>query len=110
MPMLEDPSKRYAPFQPEPYPNRTWPDKKTKKPPIWLSTDLRDGNQSLANPMTNRQKMRFFRHLVQIGFKEIEVAYPAASESDFQFCRELVNGNEVPDDVWIQVSWQQQPG
>jgi 2-isopropylmalate synthase len=52
MPMLEDPSKRYAPFQPEPYPNRTWPDKKTKKPPIWLSTDLRDGNQSLANRTT----------------------------------------------------------
>ncbi|BEJ11208.1 hypothetical protein CspHIS471_0106300 [Cutaneotrichosporon sp. HIS471] len=103
MPMLEDPSKRYAPFQPEPYPNRTWPDQKCKKPPIWLSTDLRDGNQSLANPMTNRQKMRFFRHLVQIGFKEIEVAYPAASETDFQLCRELVNGNDVPDDVWIQV-------
>ncbi|GMK54399.1 hypothetical protein CspeluHIS016_0109850 [Cutaneotrichosporon spelunceum] len=103
MPMLEDPSKRYAPFQPEPYPNRTWPDKKCKKAPIWLSTDLRDGNQSLANPMTNRQKRRFFRHLVQIGFKEIEVAYPAASETDFQFCRELVNGNDVPDDVWIQV-------
>lgn len=58
-----------------------------------------------ANPpaMTNRQKMRFFRHLVQLGFKEIEIAYPAASESDFQMCRELVNGNDVPDDVWIQV-------
>ena len=101
--MLDDPSKRYRPFQPEPFPKRTWPDKKCKKAPIWLSTDLRDGNQSLANPMTNEQKMRFFRHLVQIGFKEIEVAYPAASETDFAFCRELLNTNEVPDDVWIQV-------
>jgi 2-isopropylmalate synthase len=54
--------------------------------------------------MTNPQKLRFFRHLVQIGFKEIEVAYPAASETDFQFCRELLNNREVPDDVWIQVS------
>jgi 2-isopropylmalate synthase len=54
--------------------------------------------------MTNQQKMRFFRHLVQIGFKEIEVSYPAASDSDFAFCRELLTGNEVPDDVWIQVS------
>jgi 2-isopropylmalate synthase len=53
--------------------------------------------------MSNSQKMRFFRHLVQIGFKEIEVSYPAASDSDFGFCRELLNGNEVPDDVWIQV-------
>ena len=58
--------------------------------------------------MTNEQKMRFFRHLVQIGFKEIEVSYPAASDSDFNFCRELLKGGEVPDDVWIQVSWEDQ--
>ncbi|KAL1410113.1 2-isopropylmalate synthase (Alpha-isopropylmalate synthase) (Alpha-IPM synthetase) [Vanrija albida] len=103
MPMLEEPATRYKPFQPTPFKERTWPDKQSKKAPIWLSTDLRDGNQSLANPMTNLQKMRFFRHLVQIGFKEIEVAYPAASETDFAFVRELVNTNEVPDDVWIQV-------
>ncbi|WVQ83495.1 2-isopropylmalate synthase [Cryptococcus sp. DSM 104549] len=103
MPMLADPSKRYKPFQPVAFPNRTWPDKTHKKAPIWLSTDLRDGNQSLANPMSNEQKMRFFRHLVQIGFKEIEVSYPAASETDFGFVRELIDGNEVPDDVWIQV-------
>lgn len=103
MPMLSDPSTRYKPFKPEPYTSRTWPDKEAKKAPIWLSTDLRDGNQSLANPMTNEQKMRFFRHLVQLGFKEIEVSYPAASDSDFAFCRELKDGQEVPDDVWIQV-------
>ncbi|KAE8540696.1 2-isopropylmalate synthase [Cryptococcus gattii VGV] len=99
MPMLSDPSKRYLPFQPVPFPNRTWPDKTHKKAPIWLSTDLRDGNQSLANPMTNQQKLRFFRHLVQLGFKEIEVAYPAASETDYNFVRELIDRKEVPDDV-----------
>jgi 2-isopropylmalate synthase len=105
---------RYAPFKATPFPQRKWPDRENRKAPIWLSTDLRDGNQSLANreyrspaqlisAMTNEQKMRFFRHLVQIGFKEIEVSYPAASDPDFNFCRELINGNEVPDDVWIQV-------
>ncbi|WWC87582.1 2-isopropylmalate synthase [Kwoniella dendrophila CBS 6074] len=103
MPMLTDPSERYLPFKAVPFPNRTWPDKVNKKAPIWLSTDLRDGNQSLANPMTNQQKTRFFRHLVQLGFKEIEVSYPAASDTDFQFCRDLQNNGEVPDDVWIQV-------
>nr|XP_019049904.1 2-isopropylmalate synthase [Kwoniella bestiolae CBS 10118]OCF28834.1 2-isopropylmalate synthase [Kwoniella bestiolae CBS 10118] len=103
MPMLADPSQRYLPFNPVPFPNRTWPDKVNKKAPIWLSTDLRDGNQSLANPMTNQQKLRFFRHIVQMGFKEIEVSYPAASDSDFAFCRDLQNNGEVPDDVWIQV-------
>lgn len=105
---------RYAPFKATPFPQRKWPDRENRKAPIWLSTDLRDGNQSLANreyrspaqlisAMTNEQKMRFFRHLVQIGFKEIEVSYPAASDPDFNFCRELINGNEVPDGVWIQV-------
>nr|XP_019012360.1 2-isopropylmalate synthase [Kwoniella pini CBS 10737]OCF51141.1 2-isopropylmalate synthase [Kwoniella pini CBS 10737] len=103
MPMLAEPSQRYLPFKPVPFPNRTWPDKVNKTAPIWLSTDLRDGNQSLANPMTNQQKTRFFRHLVQLGFKEIEVSYPAASDTDFQFCRDLQNNGEVPDDVWIQV-------
>ncbi|WRT65385.1 2-isopropylmalate synthase [Kwoniella shivajii] len=103
MPMLADPSQRYLPFNPVPFPNRTWPDKVHKKAPIWLSTDLRDGNQSLANPMTNQQKTRFFRHLVQIGFKEIEVSYPAASDTDFNFCQDLQKNGEVPDDVWIQV-------
>ncbi|WWC68919.1 2-isopropylmalate synthase [Kwoniella pini CBS 10737] len=76
MPMLAEPSQRYLPFKPVPFPNRTWPDKVNKTAPIWLSTDLRDGNQSLANP---------------------------ASDTDFQFCRDLQNNGEVPDDVWIQV-------
>lgn len=73
------------------------------KPPIWLSTDLRDGNQSLANPMTIEQKTRFFLHLVQCGVKEIEVAYPAASDTDFNFVRGLIEQGLIPDDVWIQV-------
>jgi 2-isopropylmalate synthase len=69
-----------------------------------LSTDLRDGNQSLANPMTIEQKTMFFKDLVKCGFKEIEVAYPAASETDFNFVRGLIEQRLVPDDVWLQVS------
>ena len=70
---------------------------------MWLSTDLRDGNQALANPMTIEQKTRFFQTLVKAGLKEIEVAYPAASDTDFNFVRGLIEGGQVPDDVWIQV-------
>jgi 2-isopropylmalate synthase len=84
--------------------DRQWPSKVISKPPIWLSTDLRDGNQALANPMTVEQKSIFFRQLVQCGLKEIEVAYPAASDTDFAFVRGLVEQHEIPDDVWIQVS------
>lgn len=101
--MLTDPSSKYRPYKPFPFPERQWPTKIQEKAPIWLSTDLRDGNQSLANPMTNTQKLRFFRHLVKLGFKEIEVSYPAASETDFQFVQDLINNGEIPDDVWIQV-------
>lgn len=85
-------------------PNRQWPSKTFTKAPIWLSTDLRDGNQALANPMTIPQKTTFFRELIKCGVKEIEVAYPAASDTDFAFVRGLIENNEVPDDVWIQVS------
>lgn len=84
--------------------NRQWPSKTFTKPPIWLSTDLRDGNQALANPMTIEQKTLFFRQLVKCGLKEIEVAYPAASDTDFSFVRGLIENNEIPEDVWIQVS------
>ncbi|KAF8590003.1 2-isopropylmalate synthase [Ramaria rubella] len=103
MPMLKDPSKKYKKFTPLNLPDRTWPSKTIDEPPIWLSTDLRDGNQALANPMTIDQKRRFFRLLVQTGFKEIEIAYPAASDTDFGFVRGLVESKEVPDDVWLQV-------
>ncbi|KAF8511143.1 2-isopropylmalate synthase [Hysterangium stoloniferum] len=103
MPMLQDPSKKYRKYTPINLPDRQWPTKTIEKPPIWLSTDLRDGNQALANPMTIKQKQRFFKLLVQTGFKEIEIAYPAASDTDFGFVRGLIENGEVPDDVWIQV-------
>lgn len=85
---------------------RQWPSKILSKPPIWLSTDLRDGNQALANPMTVEQKTVFFQTLVKCGYKEIEVAYPAASDTDFGFVRMLIEKNMIPDDVWIQVNLQ----
>ncbi|GLB34770.1 putative 2-isopropylmalate synthase [Lyophyllum shimeji] len=103
MPMLADPSRKYKPYTPLNLQNRQWPSKTFTKVPIWLSTDLRDGNQALANPMTIEQKTTFFRQLVKCGVKQIEVAYPAASDTDFQFVRGLVENNEIPDDVWIQV-------
>ncbi|KZT09692.1 2-isopropylmalate synthase [Laetiporus sulphureus 93-53] len=103
MPMLADPSQKYKPYTPLNLPNRQWPSKVTTKPPIWLSTDLRDGNQALANPMTIPQKTLFFHTLLKCGFKEIEVAYPAASDTDFNFVRGLIEQGQVPDDVWIQV-------
>ncbi|KZT39736.1 2-isopropylmalate synthase [Sistotremastrum suecicum HHB10207 ss-3] len=103
MPMLKDPSRKYSPYTPLNLPNRQWPSKTITKPPIWLSTDLRDGNQALANPMTIPQKTQFFDLLLKCGFKEIEVAYPAASDTDFGFVRGLIESNKVPDDVWVQV-------
>ncbi|KAG6815886.1 hypothetical protein H0H93_008881 [Arthromyces matolae] len=103
MPMLADPSQKYKPYTPLNIQNRQWPSKTFSTPPQWLSTDLRDGNQALANPMTIEQKTTFFRQLVKCGVKQIEVAYPAASDTDFNFVRGLIQNNEVPDDVWLQV-------
>jgi len=85
---------------------RSWPSKRIKQAPRWCSVDLRDGNQALANPMNHDKKLRFFRHLVEIGFKEIEVGFPAASQTDFDFCRYIIENNEVPDDVHVQVLCQ----
>lgn len=99
-----DPSIKYQPYTPLQLADRQWPSKVTRSPPVWLSTDLRDGNQALANPMTIAQKMVFFETLVKCGFKEIEVAYPAASDTDFNFVRMLIEQNKIPDDVWLQVS------
>ncbi|EJD02253.1 2-isopropylmalate synthase [Fomitiporia mediterranea MF3/22] len=101
--MLSDPSVKYKPYTPLNLPDRQWPSKIHNRVPIWLSTDLRDGNQALAIPMTAEQKNIFFDHLVKCGFKEIEVSYPAASETDFNFTRSLVEKRRIPDDVWIQV-------
>ena len=74
--------------------------------PIWCSVDLRDGNQALINPMTLEEKLEFFKYLVKIGFKEIEVGFPAASETEYEFCRALIEQNLIPDDVTIQVLTQ----
>src|SRR5699024_8323962 len=106
--MIENPSKKYQPFRPftRDFSERTWPSKTINQPPIWMSTDLRDGNQSLIEPMSIERKLRFFRQLVQIGFKEIEVGFPSASQTDFDFVRLLIEENHIPDDVTIIVLTQ----
>ncbi|KAJ5819119.1 hypothetical protein N7474_004710 [Penicillium riverlandense] len=104
MPMLKDPSVKYKPFKPLNLPNRQWPNRVIDKPPRWMATDLRDGNQSLPDPMDGDQKYRFFKMLVEIGYKEIEVSFPSASQTDFDFTRRLVEEPGLtPDDVWLQV-------
>ncbi|KZO97791.1 2-isopropylmalate synthase [Calocera viscosa TUFC12733] len=106
MPMLPDPSQKYAPYVPLHLPDRQWPSRTITRPPIWLSTDLRDGNQALVNPMSVDQKWRFLREIIRCGFKEVEVAFPAASDTDYDFVRQVVEAQqkgEVPEDVWIQV-------
>ncbi len=104
--MLKDPSKKYRAFPVIDLPDRTWPSKTITQAPIWLSSDLRDGNQSLIEPMDAAKKMRFFKTLVQVGVKEIEVGFPSASQTDFDFVRELIEGGHIPDDVTIQVLTQ----
>ncbi|HEY9749325.1 MAG TPA: 2-isopropylmalate synthase [Allocoleopsis sp.] len=101
--MLKQPASKYRPFPTVALRDRTWPDHIISQPPIWLSTDLRDGNQALIEPMNKEQKLQFFNLLVQIGFKEIEVAFPSASQTDFDFVRHLIEQNLIPDDVTIQV-------
>jgi 2-isopropylmalate synthase len=102
--MLKDPSKKYRPFPPLNLPDRQWPSKTIEKAPRWLETSLRDGNQSNPSPMNGEEKWRFFQMLCEIGFKEIEVSFPSASQTDFDFTRRLVDTpGAVPDDVAIQV-------
>jgi len=102
--MLKDPSKKYRKFPPVNLPNRTWPDKTIDKAPRWLATDLRDGNQSLVDPMNGDQKWEYFKMLTELGYKEIEVSFPSASQTDFDFTRRLIETpGAVPDDVWLQV-------
>ncbi|KAF2204011.1 2-isopropylmalate synthase [Delitschia confertaspora ATCC 74209] len=104
MPMLSEPWKKYKKFEPLHLPDRQWPSKTIDKPPRWLSTDLRDGNQSLVDPMDGEQKWEYFQMLVKLGYKEIEVSFPSASQTDFDFTRRLVETpGIVPDDVWLQV-------
>ena len=95
--------RKYAPFAPVTLPDRTWPDAKITKAPVWCSVDLRDGNQALVNPMSVEQKVAFFKLLVEVGFKEIEVGFPSASETEYEFLRALIDRNLIPDDVAIQV-------
>ncbi|KAJ7115599.1 2-isopropylmalate synthase [Mycena crocata] len=106
MPMVADPTTKYVPYREVPFPPgyvRQWPTKRNTSAPRWLSTDLRDGNQALVNPMSNATKLELFKVLLQIGFKEIEVAYPSASELEYQFVRSLIENNEVPDGVALQI-------
>jgi 2-isopropylmalate synthase len=104
--MHADPSQKYSPFKPIDLRDRTWPTRTITRPPLWLSTDLRDGNQALIEPMDAARKLRMFRQLVDIGFKEIEVAFPSASQTDFDFVRQLIEEDLIPDDVTIQVLTQ----
>lgn len=101
--MLKNPNTKYAAFPPVALADRQWPARTITHPPIWMSTDLRDGNQALFEPMDAARKLRMFRKLVAIGFKEIEVAFPSASQTDFDFVRQLIEQGEIPDDVTIEV-------
>lgn len=100
--MQKDPSKKYRRFQPVQLPDRQWPDRVLTRAPIWCSVDLRDGNQALAVPMNVSQKLELFQTLVKIGFKEIEVGFPSASNTEFTFNRRLIEENRAPADVWLQ--------
>lgn len=104
--MLKQPASKYRAFAPIGLKDRTWPDAVLTKAPIWLSTDLRDGNQALVEPMDIARKMRMFETLVAIGFKEIEVGFPSASQVEFDFVRRLIDEDRIPDDVTIQVLTQ----
>src|SRR6202158_5386869 len=107
--MLRDPSTKYRPFSPIDLKDRTWPSRVISAPPSWCSVDLRDGNQALIEPMDGARKRRMFDMLVKIGFKEIEVGFPAASQTDFDFVREIIDERLIPDDVTIQVLTQARP-
>ena len=97
------PFEKYQPWLPVVLADRTWPDVVVTKAPLWCSVDLRDGNQALIDPMDPERKRRMFDALVQMGFKEIEVGFPAASQPDFDFVRQLIEEDLIPDDVTIQV-------
>ena len=106
---MKQASKQYIPFQPLQWPNRQWPNKTITKAPIWCSVDLRDGNQALVTPMQLEEKLLMFNTLVDIGFKEIEVGFPSASETEYEILRTLIEGHHIPDDVTIQVLVQARP-
>jgi 2-isopropylmalate synthase len=106
MAMLSDPSRKYRPFPQVPLPDRQWPSRTITHPPRWLSTDLRDGNQAIVDPMDGVKKNRFFDLLVEIGVKEIEVGFPSAGQTEFDFIQGLVRSGKIPEDVIVQVLTQ----
>jgi len=104
--MLKDPSKKYRPYPPVDLPNRQWPSRALTAVPVWCSTDLRDGNQALFEPMSRETKKRLFKTLCSVGLKEIEIGFPSASETDFLTARDLIEQKLIPDDVTIMVLTQ----
>lgn len=100
--------EKYIPFKQIDIPDRTWPNKVIDKAPIWCSVDLRDGNQALVDPMNLEEKLEFFHALCDMGFKEIEIGFPSASETEYEICRELIEKNHIPDDVTIQVLFRRE--
>ena len=106
MTMLQEPGRKYRPFPPIDLPDRQWPSRTITQPPRWLSTDLRDGNQAIVDPMDAVKKNRFFDLLLEIGVKEIEIGFPAAGQTEFDFIQGLVRSDKVPDDVIVQVLTQ----
>ena len=107
--MTQMPVQKYRAYAPIILPDRQWPSRVIEKAPIWCSVDLRDGNQALIEPMGVERKNRMFRLLVGMGFKEIEVAFPSASQTDFDFVRSIIENGAIPDDVAIQVLTQCRP-
>ena len=106
MSMLKEPGQKYRPFPQIDLPDRQWPSRVITNPPRWLSTDLRDGNQSIIDPMDAVKKNRFFDLLIETGFKEIEVGFPSAGQTEFDFISSLVRNGRIPDDVFVQVLTQ----
>src|SRR3954469_9704874 len=104
--MFRMPVQKYRPFQPVNLPDRTWPSRVIERAPLWCSVDLRDGNQALVEPMGPERKLRMGTELVRMGFKEIEVGFPSASQPDFDFVRQIIDQGLVPADVTIQVLTQ----
>ncbi len=104
--MARLPIHKYQAFPPVDLPDRRWPGRTITEAPIWCSVDLRDGNQALVEPMDVPRKLRMFEQLVEMGFREIEVGFPSASDTDFDFIRTIVEADLIPDDVWIQVLTQ----
>src|SRR5215472_2307117 len=100
------PIHKYVPFAPIGVTDRGWPDKVIAKAPRWCAVDLRDGNQALIDPMSPARKLKMFDLLVRMGYKEIEVGFPSASQTDFDFVRQIIEENRIPDDVVIQVLTQ----